>query len=270
MPRRSPHRPTFAPPWSRLERDRNDHDPRARAWRSSQLCPGLARPVSRRGVESPRPIETPATAPGDALAVIYSGDGGWGALDRGVAKVLAARRRAGAGRQFAALFPDPAFAPVRRRRPGRQSCGDTRRRGAAARSCWSAIRSGPTPCRPSCRVARRPARPDQGRGADRDRAERRPGVPSRQLAEPADARLLRRRPRGGGAEGLPMTCIYGDKEKLDICPSLPATHDPPGQTERAATISMATTRCWARRCCEAAALIRLQPETGAHIRVSGS
>jgi type IV secretory pathway VirJ component len=24
-------------------------------------------------------------------------------------------------------------------------------------------------------------------------------------------------------KGLPMTCIYGDKERLDICPSLPAT-----------------------------------------------
>ena len=50
---------------------------------------GLASVGAAEASNAPRLIETPATAPGDALAVLYSGDGGWGFLDRGVAKVLA-------------------------------------------------------------------------------------------------------------------------------------------------------------------------------------
>jgi type IV secretory pathway VirJ component len=34
-------------------------------------------------------VEVPASAPGDTLAVFYSGDGGWAAIDRGVARRLA-------------------------------------------------------------------------------------------------------------------------------------------------------------------------------------
>ena len=36
-----------------------------------------------------QPITTAATVPGDTLAVIYSGDGGWGPLDKAVAQQLA-------------------------------------------------------------------------------------------------------------------------------------------------------------------------------------
>lgn len=50
---------------------------------------GLASAGAAQASNTPRLIETPASAPGDALAVLYSGDGGWGALDRGIAKVLA-------------------------------------------------------------------------------------------------------------------------------------------------------------------------------------
>ncbi|PZQ59079.1 MAG: virulence factor [Phenylobacterium zucineum] len=36
-------------------------------------------------------VEVPTQAPGDTLAILYSGDGGWAPLDRGVVSALAAR-----------------------------------------------------------------------------------------------------------------------------------------------------------------------------------
>ncbi|MEW5684944.1 MAG: AcvB/VirJ family lysyl-phosphatidylglycerol hydrolase [Pseudomonadota bacterium] len=36
-------------------------------------------------------VEAPAHAPGDTLAILYSGDGGWAPLDRGVVRALATR-----------------------------------------------------------------------------------------------------------------------------------------------------------------------------------
>jgi hypothetical protein len=52
---------------------------------------------------------------------------------------------------------------------------------------------------------------------------RRPDVPPRQLAEPSTADSFAVAPAVEALKGLPMTCIYGDKERLDICPTLPAT-----------------------------------------------
>ncbi len=68
--------------------DRGGMNARARPLTLAAVL-GLACAGVAEASVAPRLIETPAAVSGDALAVLYSGDGGWGPLDRGVAKVLA-------------------------------------------------------------------------------------------------------------------------------------------------------------------------------------
>lgn len=62
--------------------------------RASQLSPFAALIALILTIAAPRPsasapIEIPSDKSGSALAVLYSGDGGWGPLDQGVARQLA-------------------------------------------------------------------------------------------------------------------------------------------------------------------------------------
>ena len=56
-------------------------NPRARLLTLAAIL-GLAFAGIAEARVAPRLVETPATAPGDTLAVLYSGYGGWGRLPR--------------------------------------------------------------------------------------------------------------------------------------------------------------------------------------------
>jgi hypothetical protein len=92
------------------------------------------------------PIEIPSDKGGSALAVLYSGDGGWGPLDQGVARQLADNGVPTLGVDSLRYFlikrsPREAAADLAaslRRYEG--ACGTD------GTSCWSAIPSARTPC----------------------------------------------------------------------------------------------------------------------------
>jgi type IV secretory pathway VirJ component len=73
-------------------------------------------------------------------------------------------------------------------------------------------------------------------------------------------------------KGLPMTCIYGDKERQDICPTLPAATIRQVRLHGGHHFDGDYTGRWARPILRAAALIGSCEvnRTSAHIPVSAS
>jgi type IV secretory pathway VirJ component len=170
-----------------------------------------------------QPIETPAGAPGQALAVIYSGDGGWGALDRGVAKVLAADGLPVLGVDSLRYF-------LTRRSPQSAAAdlaGEVRRHEAAwgrrklvlvgysfgADALPAIVPALPADVRDQIRAVVL-----VGTGPTGDLAFH----PASWLNRPATDSFAVA-PTIAALNGFPITCIYGAKEKLDICPGLPSS-----------------------------------------------
>lgn len=169
-----------------------------------------------------RPIATPAAAPGDTLAVFYSGDGGWGPLDRDVAGTLARDGVPVLGVNALSYFLTP--------RSPQAAADDLAGWLRRYERTWGRHRvvligySFGADALPAI-VPRLPADlrgqvKDMvliGTGPDGDLAFHfgswlnLPSADSYPIA-PAIAAL----------KGLPMTCIYGDKERRDVCASLPA------------------------------------------------
>ena len=182
---------------------------------------GLAFAGMAEASVAPRLIETPAAAPGKALAVLYSGDGGWGPLDRGVAKVLADDGIPVLGVNSLRYFLD--------KRPPQAVADDLADQLRAHQAKWDRLRivlvgySFGADALPAI-VPLLPADlRDQiqsvvliGTGPHGDLTFR----PASWLNRPT-AHSFPVAPAVEALKGLPMTCIYGDKERLDICPSLP-------------------------------------------------
>jgi type IV secretory pathway VirJ component len=169
-----------------------------------------------------RPIATPAATSGDTLAVFYSGDGGWGPLDRDVAGTLARDGVPVLGVNALSYFLTP--------RSPQAAADDLAGWLRRYERTWGRHRvvligySFGADALPAI-VPRLPADlrgqvKDMvliGTGPDGDLAFHfgswlnRPSTDSYPVA-PAIAAL----------KGLPMTCIYGDRERRDVCASLPA------------------------------------------------
>ena len=196
--------------------------PRARLLSLAAVL-GLAFAGVAEASVAPRLIETPAAAPGDALAVLYSGDGGWGALDRGVAKVLARDGIPVLGvnslRYFLTKRPPQSLA---------DDLADQLRRHQAQWGRQKIVLIGYSfgadalpaivPLLPADLRGQIKSVVLIGVGPHGDLAFH----PASWLNRPtADSYAVA--PAVEALKGLPMTCIYGDKERLDICPSLPPT-----------------------------------------------
>lgn len=196
-------------------------------FRARLLCLTAALCLTGAGVAEasalPRLIEAPATAPGDALAVLYSGDGGWGPLDQGVAEVLARD-----GVPVLGVNSLRYFMAKRTPQSAADDLADQLRRHQVQ---WG---------------RRKIVLVGYSFGADALPAIV-PNLPQDLRAQIKGLVLIGTGPHGDlrfhpaswlnratsdsfpvapaveALKGLPMTCIYGDKERLDICPSLPAT-----------------------------------------------
>jgi type IV secretory pathway VirJ component len=179
--------------------------------------------VAEAAVVAPRLIETPAAAPGDTLAVLYSGDGGWGGLDQGVAKVLAADGVPVLGvnslRYFLAKRPPQAVA---------DDLADQLRRHQAQWGRHKIVLIGYS-FGADALPAIVPLLPADLRGQIKGLVLIGTGPHGDLTFHPASwlnratADSFAVAPAVEALKGLPMTCIYGDKERLDICPTLPAT-----------------------------------------------
>jgi hypothetical protein len=181
------------------------------------------------------------------LAVLYSGDGGWGPLDQGVARQLADNGVPTLGVDSLRYF-------LIKRSP-REAADDLSRLAAPLRSALEPaghragglfLRRG-RPARDHPAPARRPARPCEERGADRDRPDRRPDLPPVQLVRPLRSRRLSGGAGDRGAEGT--------EDDLRLWrPGAPRhLRHPAGRSPRsacpAAITSTATMSAWARPLC---------------------
>jgi type IV secretory pathway VirJ component len=172
---------------------------------------------------APRLIETPATAPGQAMAVLYSGDGGWGPLDRGVAKALARDGVPVLGvnslRYFLDKRPAQAVADDLAEQLRRhQAKWDRRKIVLVGYSFGADALPAIVPLLPADLRDQIQGVVLIGTGPHGDLTFR----PASWLNRPT-AHSFAVAPAIEALKGLPMTCIYGDKERLDICPSLPAS-----------------------------------------------
>jgi type IV secretory pathway VirJ component len=171
---------------------------------------------------TPRLVETPTTAPGETMAVFYSGDGGWGRLDQGVAKVLAAGGVPVLGVNSLRYFLD--------KRSPQQLADDLADQLRQREARWGRRKimlvgySFGADALPAI-VPRLPVDLRGqitglvliGTGPHGDLTFH----PASWLNRPtADSFAVA--PAVEALKGLPMTCIYGDKERQDICPTLPA------------------------------------------------
>ena len=183
---------------------------------------GLASVGAAEASNGPRLIETPATAPGDALAVIYSGDGGWGPLDRGVAKVLAGHGTPVLGVNSLRYFmtqrspqavADDLAGQLRRHQAqwGRQKIV------LVGYSFGADALPAIVPNLPPDLRAQIKGLVLIGTGPSGDLKFH----PSSWLNRPTPDSFPVA-PAVEALKGLPMTCIYGDKERDDICATLPA------------------------------------------------
>ena len=205
----------------KIERDTMAMTPRARLLSVAAVL-GLALAGACEASDAPRLVEIPATAPGDALAVIYSGDGGWGPLDRGVAKALAENGAPVLGVNSLRYF-------LTRRSPQAAAddlAGELRRHQALwgrqkvvliGYSFGADALPAIVPQLPADLRAQIKGVVLIGTGPNGDLAFH----PASWLNRPtADSYAVA--PAVEALKGLPMTCIYGDKERDDICSSLPA------------------------------------------------
>jgi type IV secretory pathway VirJ component len=184
---------------------------------------GLAFAGIAQASVAPRLIETPAFAPGDTLAVLYSGDGGWGALDRGVAKVLAR-----AGIPVLGVNSLRYFLAKRSPQTVADDLADQLRRRQARWGRQKIVLVGYS-FGADALPAIVPLLPADLRGQIRRVVLIGTGSHGDLTFHPASwlnrstADSFPVAPAVEALKGLPMTCIYGDKERLDICPRLPAT-----------------------------------------------
>jgi type IV secretory pathway VirJ component len=172
---------------------------------------------------APRLIETPAAAPGDAMAVLYSGDGGWGPLDRGVAQVLA--------RDGIPVLGVNSLRYFLTRRPPQAVADDLADQLRLHQARWGRQKivlvgySFGADALPAIV----PLLPADLRGQIRSLVLIGTGPHGDLVFHPASwlnrptAHSFPVAPAVEALKGLSMTCIYGDKERLDICPTLPAT-----------------------------------------------
>jgi len=171
---------------------------------------------------APRLIETPAAAPGDAMAVLYSGDGGWGPLDKGVAKVLAADGVPVLGvnslRYFLPKRPAQAVADdLAAQLRSHQDKWGRRKIVLVGYSFGADALPAIIPLLPADLRGRIQSVVLIGTGPQGDLTFR----PASWLNRPT-AHSFSVAPAVEALKGLPMTCIYGDKERQDICPALSA------------------------------------------------
>lgn len=186
------------------------------------VAAGVAGWLSRQDDRQPAAV-TPAVGSGDTLAVIYSGDGGWAAIDRGMTDGLV---RAG--------VPVVGYSSLRYFGPGRTAQGAANDLAAVLRrymAQWG---------------KRRVLLVGYSFGAD--------ALPAIMPRLPADLRarvrllaLVGLEPRGelkvhpgswlnragpdayatvpavAALRGVPMVCIYGSREARSVCPGLPPT-----------------------------------------------
>ena len=205
----------------KIPRDPMPMTPRARLLSLAAVL-GLALAGAAEASNAPRLVEIPTTAPGDALAVIYSGDGGWGPLDRGVAKALAENGAPVLGvnslryfltRRSPQAAADDLAAELRRHQTlwGRQKVV------LIGYSFGADALPAIVPQLPADLRAQIKGVVLIGTGPNGDLAFH----PASWLNRPA-ADSYAVAPAVEALKGLPMTCIYGDKERDDICSSLPA------------------------------------------------
>jgi type IV secretory pathway VirJ component len=200
------------------------NDKMAMTFRGRLLCLaavlGLVSVGAAEAANGPRLIETPAAAPGDALAVIYSGDGGWGALDRGVAKVLAGKGTPVLGVNSLRYFltgrsPQDAADDLADQLRRHQAQWGRRKIVLVGYSFGADALPAIVPNLPADLRAQITGLVLIGTGPSGDLKFH----PASWLNRPtADSFPVA--PAVEALKGLPMTCIYGDKERLDICPSL--------------------------------------------------
>lgn len=195
--------------------------PRARLLTLAAVL-GLAFAGIAEAKVAPRLVETPATAPGQALAVLYSGDGGWGRLDQGVAKALAAGGVPVLGvnslRYFLGKRPPQALADDLADQLRRREAQWGRRKIVLVGYSFGAdALPAIVPLLPADLRGQIQGLVLIGTGSHGDLTFH----PASWLNRPtADSFPVV--PAVEALKGLPMTCIYGDKERSDICPTLPA------------------------------------------------
>lgn len=207
---------------AKIGRDSWTMNPRARLLTFAAVL-GLAFAGLAEASVAPRLIETPTAAPGDALAVLYSGDGGWGPLDQGVARVLAREGVPVLGvnslRYFLAKRPPQAVADdladqlrLHQTRWGRQKIV------LIGYSFGADALPAIVPLLPADLRGQIKSLVLIGVGPHGDLAFHPASWLNRAAADSFPVA-----PAVEALKGLPMTCIYGDRERLDICPSLPAS-----------------------------------------------
>lgn len=170
-----------------------------------------------------RPVETPASGPGDTLAVLYSGDGGWGPLDRDVAKVLAQEGVPVIGVNSLRYFmtrrsPQAAADDLAVSLRHYEQLWGRRKVVLVGYSFGAGALPAIVPNLPPDLRGHVAGLVLIGAGPTGDLAFRpgswlnRAGPDAYPMAPAVEA-----------LKGLPMTCIYGDRDRHDICASLPAT-----------------------------------------------
>jgi len=201
-------------------------DKTAMIFRARLLCLaavlGLASVGAAEASNGPRVIETPAAAPGDALAVIYSGDGGWGPLDHGVAQILARNGTPVLGVNSLRYFmtqrsPKAAADDLAGQLRRHQAQWGRQKIVLVGYSFGADALPAIIPNLPSDLRAQIKGLVLIGTGPNGDLKFH----PASWLNRPtADSFPVA--PAVEALKGLPMTCIYGDKERDDICATLPA------------------------------------------------
>jgi type IV secretory pathway VirJ component len=196
--------------------------PRARLL-SLAAALGLAFAGIAQASVAPRRVEIPTDAPGDTLAVLYSGDGGWGPLDRGVARTLAREGVPVLGfnslRYFLTKRPAQAVADdLADQLRGHQAKWGRRKIVLVGYSFGADALPAIVPRLPADLRGEITSLVLIGAGPHGDLAFHPASWLNRATADSFPVA-----PAVEALKGLPMTCIYGDKERLDICPSLPAT-----------------------------------------------
>lgn len=168
-----------------------------------------------------KPIPTSTDVPGDTLAVLYSGDGGWGPLDKGVAKELAA-----AGAPVIGVNSLSYFMTKRTPESAAQDLAEQVRR---YETLWGRKRlvlvgySFGADALPAIV----PALPEDLRAQVRSVVLIGVGPTGELHFQPASwlnkptAHSYPIIPAIASLKDVPTTCIYGDKEHNDVCVDLP-------------------------------------------------
>ena len=182
---------------------------------------GLASVGVAEASNAPRLIETPATAPGDALAVLYSGDGGWGPLDRGIAKVLAVNGTPVLGVNSLRYFmtqrsPKDAADDLAGQLRRHQAQWGRQKIVLVGYSFGADALPAIVPNLPADLRAQIKGLVLIGTGPSGDLKFHPASWLNRAAADSFAVA-----PAVEALKGLPMTCIYGDKERDDICAQLP-------------------------------------------------